>query len=80
MMILPPYTAKQALWLLDGQAPKIADLRMDATPLLDDSNDNNTNELLLECPNTVYEGCFGSLVGNIYNVSGILCWANLVKT
>lgn len=70
-------TISQSVWLLDGFAPQISDLRMDSTPLLIDYS--TKEKMLPNCTNTVYEGCFGDLIGDIFNVSGVLCCGNLVK-
>lgn len=50
----------QGCWLLDGKAPEIAGLRMDAT------------EFGVDCPNTVWEGYLGEPVADIYLLDGEL--------
>ena len=52
---------QQTLWLLDGQAPEIAELRVDDATIFGP-----------ECPNTVYEGYLGNMIADVYNVSGVL--------
>lgn len=54
--------AEQALWLLDGMANAVADLRVDATPFGP------------KCPNTVWEGNFGCRIADIYHLGGDIVW------
>lgn len=57
--------ANQGCWLLDGKAPEIAGLRMDAT------------QFGVDCPNTVWEGYLGEPVADIYLLDGELYASSL---
>lgn len=50
----------QAIWLLDGLSPEVAELRVDCEPF-------GPN-----CPNTVFEGFLGDMLGDIYYLNGDL--------
>jgi hypothetical protein len=59
--------AAQGVWLLDGAADAVADLRIDGTPF--DAG----------CPNTVWEGSLGSRVADVYHLGSGRVWcANVV--
>lgn len=60
-----PFMPRQSIWLLDGEAPEVSDLRID------------TSSFGPDCPNTVWEGHFGSHIGDIYNINNVVCCAHL---
>jgi hypothetical protein len=61
-----PFMPRQSLWLLDGEAPEVSDLRIDT------SSSFGPN-----CPNTVWEGHFGSHIADIYNINNVVFCAHL---
>jgi hypothetical protein len=59
------FMPRQSIWLLDGEAPEVSHLRIDASSFGPD------------CPNTVWEGHFGSHIGDIYNINNVVFCAHL---
>ena len=67
-------SSKECIWLLDGNSSQVSNLRV---RVVGDNNTTTTatteqDQFGYNCPNTVWEGYFGHVIGDVYYVNNVL--------